>query len=89
MVPGAHDGPTNSDTYSDYYFVNYNPTDVRDFILVNRLRKSSRESLEPIDKATVLELFKKGKTNNGLEAKGIDAEAFEEAKKSARKLLGK
>jgi hypothetical protein len=55
---------------------------------VNRLRKSSRESLEPVDKATVLELFKKGKPNNGLEAKGIDAEAFEEAEKSARKLLG-
>ena len=65
-----------------------NPTDIRDFILVNRLRKSSRESLEPVDKATVLELFKKGKPNNGLEAKGIDAEAFEEAEKSTRKLLG-
>lgn len=44
--------------------------------------------MEPVDKATVLELFKKGKPNNGLEAKGIDPEAFEEAEKSARKLLG-
>lgn len=61
MVPGAHDGATTSETQSDYDFNTYNPTDVRDFILVNRLRKNSRESKEPADKASVLEIFKKAR----------------------------
>ena len=88
MVPGAHDGPTTTDSPSDYDFDSYNPTNVRDFILVNRLRKNSRESQEPVDKASVLEIFKKKKPNNALDNKEIDGEGFNDAVKSTRVLLG-
>lgn len=40
MVPGAHDGPTTSDSPSDFDFDEFNPRKLQDFILVNRLRKN-------------------------------------------------
>ncbi len=90
MVPGAHDGPTTTDSQSDYDFDSYNPTNIRDFIMVNRLRKNSRESQEPVDKATVLEIFKKVKKINGFDKNQviIDGEGFNDAVKSSRVLLG-
>jgi hypothetical protein len=50
MVPAAHDGPTTSDSASDFDFDQFKPTKLPDFILVNRLRKNQRNSLEPVDK---------------------------------------
>jgi len=49
MVPGAHDGPTTSDSGSDYDFEYFNPTVALDHILVNRLKKNTRDSNEPVD----------------------------------------
>ena len=49
MVPGAHDGPTTTDSDSDYEFDDYKPTSSLDFILVNRMKKNQRNSLEPVD----------------------------------------
>ena len=40
MVPAAHDGPTTSDSASDFDFDQFKPTKLPDFILVNRLRKN-------------------------------------------------
>jgi hypothetical protein len=40
MVPGAHDGPTTTDSDSDYEFDDYKPTSSLDFILVNRMKKN-------------------------------------------------
>ena len=40
MVPGAHDGPTTSDSQSDFDFETFNPKNIQDYIMVNRLRKN-------------------------------------------------
>jgi len=40
MVPGAHDGPTTSDSQSDFDFGTFNPKNIQDYIMVNRLRKN-------------------------------------------------
>lgn len=61
MVPAAHDGPTTTDTQSDYDFGNFNPTNALDHILVNRLRKQQRNSTEPIDKEQAMEILKKSR----------------------------
>ena len=41
-----------------------------------------------MDKATVLEIFRKVKPNNALDNKDIDGEGFNDAVKSTRILLG-
>ncbi len=41
-----------------------------------------------MDKASVLEIFKKKKPNNALDNKEIDEEGFNDAVKSTRVLLG-
>ena len=60
MVPAAHDGPTTSDSGSDYDFLDYQPATHLDYILVNRLRKYQRNSTEPVDKEMTLEVLSKG-----------------------------
>ena len=40
MVPGAHDGPTTTESPSDYDFEEFKPKLLPDYILVNRLRKN-------------------------------------------------
>ena len=50
MIPGAHDGPTTTDSDSDYEFEDFNPTSPLDHILVNRLKKQTRNSLEPVSR---------------------------------------
>jgi hypothetical protein len=49
MVPGAHDGATTTSSGSDYDFEYFNPTNPLDHVLVNRLKKNSRNSVEPLD----------------------------------------
>lgn len=44
MIPGAHDGATTTETDSDYDFNDFVPTTQLDHILVNRLRKTTRNS---------------------------------------------
>lgn len=50
VMPGAHDGPSTTDSTSDFDFKDYNPTSKLDHVLVNRLSKNSRHSQEPVDK---------------------------------------
>jgi hypothetical protein len=57
MVPAAHDGATTTETDSDYEFKDYNPTTQLDHILVNRLRKQTRNSMEPVDREMALSLL--------------------------------
>ena len=40
MVPGAHDGPTTSDSETDFDFDTFKARNIQDFIMVNRLRKN-------------------------------------------------
>jgi len=61
MVPGANDGRTTSESESDYDFKHFEPTTSLDHVLVNRLRKSTRSSCEPIDKAELMHLLKRTK----------------------------
>ena len=42
MVPGAHDALTTTDSGSDYDFENFNPAHTIDGVLINRLRKPTR-----------------------------------------------
>ena len=49
MVAGAHDGPTTTGSDSEYEFENFNPVLQMDHVLVNRLRKQTRKSVEPVD----------------------------------------
>jgi hypothetical protein len=57
MVPGAHDGPTTSDSETDFDFDTFKPRNIQDFIMVNRLRKNLRNSLEPVDKDMAMEIL--------------------------------
>ena len=65
MVPGAHDGDTTSESNSDYEFVDFNPTTTFDHVAVNRLRKNTRNSQEPVDKHMVLQLLQKVNKKGG------------------------
>ena len=60
MIPGAHDGPTTTDSDSDYEFEDFNPTSPLDHILVNRLKKQTRNSLEPVSREMAVAILKKG-----------------------------
>ncbi len=71
MVPGAHDGPTTSDSGSDYDFENFNPTVPLDHILVNRLKKNSRDSVEPVDQLQVVQLLQKAAKKRSKEKEPI------------------
>ena len=57
MVPAAHDGATTTETGSDYEFKDYNPSTQLDHILVNRLRKQTRNSMEPVDRDMAMTLL--------------------------------
>lgn len=60
MVAGAHDGPTTTGSDSEYEFENFNPVLPMDHVLVNRLRKQTRTSVEPVDQDQLLNVLKKG-----------------------------
>lgn len=57
MVPAAHDGATTTETGSDYEFKDYNPSTQLDHTLVNRLRKQTRNSMEPVDRDMAMTLL--------------------------------
>lgn len=81
MIPGAHDGPTTTDSDSDYEFEDFNPTSPLDHILVNRLKKQTRNSLEPVSREMAVAILKKGlptKNQDKLEAMREQGEAFQE-----------
>lgn len=59
MVPGAHDALTTTESGSDYDFENFNPVPPIDNILINRLRKPTRNRLESGGVAQLVNTFKK------------------------------
>ena len=74
MVPGANDGRTTSESESEYDFKHFEPTTPLDHVFVNRLRKSTRNSCEPIDKAEVMHLLKRAKKKPVIPLKDDDSE---------------
>ncbi len=60
MVPAAHDGKTTTDSGSDYDFENFKSVLPIDDILINRLRKSTKNNLESEGLAQIVKIFKNG-----------------------------
>ena len=63
MVPGAHDALTTTDSGSDYDFENFNPVHPLDSVLINRLRKPTRNRSESGGLAQLVNTFKKVNKN--------------------------
>ena len=63
MVSGPNDGDSTTDSPSDFDFKSFTPKSVFDYVVVNRLRKDSRNSMEPVDKLQVDQILNKTSKN--------------------------
>ena len=59
MVSGPNDGDSTTDSASDFDFKSFTPKSVFDYVVVNRLRKDTRNSMEPATKDKMMELLKR------------------------------
>jgi hypothetical protein len=59
MVSGPNDGDSTTDSASDFDFKSFTPKSVFDYVVVNRLRKDTRNSKEPVTKDNMMELLRR------------------------------